>query len=794
MGRGAGCCNFKYTVNCTAPPCPSGSCCYVDTTQSISTDTLSIEANLDRFKCEDGVTENCCLSKSSSFFNKDAECGSVNVCGDNQSVAIPTIVNTDRAFALLKHDGTVTAWGNRAEGGTIPANLQQWFSLKKNIKELYSNSFAFVAVDEDGNAFTWGQCDLPHNTIASSIFERFTVNGQSFRVDVYRVPNIKKVIPSRGAFVAITKDNKVRVWGRPSYGGGNNGRPLSNDSLSAFGFSHTHSPFVPFPETEVSNIVEVVATDRNFAALGADSKVYIFGAGDDNTNNLAGATTEGLDDSNLLFPRLYDFRDVTKNGKVELGDLSHASSVIQNSSSYLSDYDLNKDGANNSDDLTQISDFLAHESPKYDSGFSNVKRIYSNTESFVFLKHDGTVDVFESRKRPISSSFRRYNTGGTIELTTRSNLTNVKEIYNTDEAFLAVREDGKMVIWGNIETTENTDSDFYDQIHKVYPTKHAFGITYFHTEPIFSRTKVSHRFRTLGSFVPGRENLMEQIDFNYGPSKLSNPNQENRFEERMVTGSLLPNLADHFTSLKTDFYTSGYAIHHTTINGRMILMGASPYPHSYHYSHTIRSDSNYGNYKSDIHKLVRNPAPLDKIRMKGAKNYVFTDRATAWLVTGDTGGQRRGRLREDLFTVPDYVVSIGNHHYGGLGSSYLSDVEAAYRFDSTGRLQGKQSTIGNRGSWIGLFSNTRAFCGIRFIYRNPETAENIPIEEPPDGGLAPVSQRRDVSYEIVVWGDDNAGGFQDANGKDFSNVFANTKDMKITYAGCHPNYCDQDIK
>ena len=791
MGRGAGCCNFKYSVNCTAPPCPSGSCCYVDTTQSISTDTLSIEANLDRFKCEDGVTENCCLSKSSSFFNKDAECGSVNVCDSSQSVAVPTIVSTDKAFALLKHDGSVVSWGFGPQGGSIPTNLAQWFSLKKNIKELYSNSFAFVAVDEDGNAFTWGQCDLPHYTIGSLIFERFTVNGQSFRVDVYRVPNIKKVIPSRGAFAAITKDNKVRVWGKPSYGGGNNSKPLDKSFASVFGFQDLVSGLGNF---EVSNIVEVVATDRNFAALGADGKVYIFGAGDDNTNNLAGANTDDLDDSNLLFPRLYDFRDVTKNGKVELEDVTHASSVIQNSSSYLSDYDLNKDGANNNDDLTQISDFLAQERPQYDSGFSNVKRIYSNTESFAFLKHDGTVDVFESRKRSISSIFRGINTGGTIGLTTRSNLTNVKEIYNTDEAFLAVREDGKMVIWGNIETTENTDSDFYDQIHKVYPTKHAFGITYFKTEPFFSRTKVTHRFRTLGSFVPGRENLMEQVHPNYGTSKLSNPNQESLFEERIVTGSLLPNLADHFTSLKTDFYTSDYAIHHAAVNGLMILMGASPYPHHFHYSHTIRSDSNYGNYKSDIHKLVRNPAPLDKIRMKGAKNYVFTDRATAWLVTGDAGGQRTGRLREGLFTAPDYVVSIGNHHYGGLGSSFLSDVEAAYRFDSTGSLQGKQSIIGNRGSWIGLFSNTRAFCGIRFILNNPETFETIPIEEPPDGGLWPVSQQRDVSYEIVVWGDENHGGFSSATAKDFSNVFANTKDMRFTYAGCHPNYCDQDIK
>lgn len=784
MGRGAGCCNFKYSVNCTAPPCPNGSCCYVDTTQSISIDTLSIERNLDRFKCEDGVTENCCLTKPFSFFNKDVECGSVNFCDSNQAVAIPTIVNTDRAFALLKHDGTVTAWGNQGEGGSIPADLAQWFSLKKNIKELYSNSFAFVAVDEDGNAFTWGQCDLPHYTIGSLIFERFTVNGQSFRLDVYRVPNIKKVIPSRGAFAAITKDNKVRVWGKPSYGGGNNSKPLDKSFASVFGFQDLVSGLGNF---EVSNIVEVVATDRNFAALGADGKVYIFGAGDDTTNNLAGMNTHDLDDSNLLFPRLYDFRDVTKNGKVELEDLTHATTVIQNSNSYLSDYDLNKDGANNNDDLNQITNFLAQERPQYDSGFSNVKRMYSNRETFAFLKHDGTVDVFESRKRPLSSILRRTNTGGTIGLTTRSNLTNVKEIYNTDEAFLAVREDGKMVIWGNIETTEGPDSDFYDQIHEVYPTKHAFGVSYFKAEPYFSKFKVRQSFQTVGSVVPNRENLMEQVHPNFGAGKLSQ--ERHNFREFIVT-SVLPKLSDHFTSsqIKTDFYASDYAIHYADTNGLFILIGNSPYPHSNHNSHTIRLTdigTNLGNYKSDIHKLIRNPAPLDKTRIKGAKNYVFTDRATAFLVTGDTGGQRAGRLREDLFTPPDFLVSIGNHHYGGLGSTFLTGVEAAYQFDNTQKLQAKQNIIGNKGQWIGLFSNNRAFCGIRFTTKNPETYEDIEIGENPT---------HLVNYEIVCWGEDESGGRASAIPADFENVFANTKDMKITYAGCHTNYCDQDIK
>lgn len=769
MGRGAGCCNFKYSVNCTAPPCPSGSCCYVDTTQSISTDTLSIEANLDRFKCEDGVTENCCLAKPFSFFNKDVECGSVNFCDS----AIPTIVSTDKAFALLKHSGNVIAWGNEAEGGLIDRVLVDY--MRNNIKEIYAASKAFVAVSKGGEAFIWG--DMHDASVKRGFHAEPTLDAHDvfnggiiqWVTDVKSVTALKDTgtgIRQRSAFAAITTNGEVKMWGDQIFGD-SGFRSIPPRDLRPLKIV-----------AEGKTIVQIAATSKFFAALDQEGTVYIFG--------MRGC---------------YDRRDVGVNGQIEIGDYFDVRAYINQTPRnapvpYHSAYDTNKDGIVNDDDYKEIIDLIrenggtiiSKNNPNYESGFTNVKKIYSNHHAFAFLKHDGTVLVWGNPHGENNG----WNTGTNHEL-----LTNVKEIYNTDEAFLAVREDGKMVIWGNIETTENTDSDFYDQIHEVYPTKHAFGVSYFKAEPFFGGFKVRQSFQAVGSVVPGRENLMESVHPNFGASKLSNERHD--FDEFTVT-SLLPKLSDHFPSnqIKTDFYASNYAIHHTDKNGFFILTGNSPHPHSHHNSHTIRvsdTDSNFGNYKSDIHKLIRNPAPLDKIRMKGAKNYVFTDRATAFLVTGDTGGQRRGRFRENLFAVPDYVVSIGNHHYGGLGSTFLTDVEAVNQFDSTPILQGKQSVIGNRGQWIGLFSNNYAFCGIRFIRRNPETFEEIPIEEPPDGGLWPVSQRRDdVSYEVVVWGDENNGGFQSANRRpgEFENIFANTKDMKITYAGCHPDYCNQD--
>ena len=55
-----------------------------------------------------------------------------------------------RAFAALKEDGTVEAWGGSGHGGSgVPSGLS-------GVKAIYSTGSAFAALKEDGTVEAWG--------------------------------------------------------------------------------------------------------------------------------------------------------------------------------------------------------------------------------------------------------------------------------------------------------------------------------------------------------------------------------------------------------------------------------------------------------------------------------------------------------------------------------------------------------------------------------------------------------------------------------------------------------------
>jgi hypothetical protein len=52
------------------------------------------------------------------------------------------------AFATLKADGSITAWGNSKYGGTAPSG--------NDYTKIYSNQQAFAALKADGSITAWG--------------------------------------------------------------------------------------------------------------------------------------------------------------------------------------------------------------------------------------------------------------------------------------------------------------------------------------------------------------------------------------------------------------------------------------------------------------------------------------------------------------------------------------------------------------------------------------------------------------------------------------------------------------
>mgnify|MGYP003649646765 CR=1 FL=1 len=734
MGRSGGCC---LPANCTAPPCPDGSCCYVDTSKNISTDTFSIDNSLNYSNCEEDVTENCCLTKPFSLFNKGVECGQPETCEDQSSFTLPSVYSTDKAFILLKQDGTVVAWGDSQIGGQIPSILQSYLT---NIVSIYTNPVAVVAVSKSGHAFTWGDISIGSGSGSTTLF---TQGGF-----ITYFENIKSVTGSARAFAAIRTDGTVVAWGEAGYGG------VIPSSISSL----------------LVNIVEIVSTDKHFAARDEDGKIFIWGDGEksyDKRDVNKSGSVSSLDALNILnFLKLNGGGSIPDfNTLVEYEAWIEANPEVL-SFVYKSSLDVNKNGTVSSLDILMILNALSVIGGfSYDSSFTDVKKIYSNNHAFAFLKNDGKVFVWGDENKG-------GNTGGH-----QPSLINIKEIYNTDQAFLAHRIDNKIVVWGDIDTNVGSASTFYDEVLDVVASKYAFGISYITVSIDFSGSTdaLNQYFDVIGSVVDGKQNLAEKLYFGEGnfsryPSTTTTKVHIGSDFIETYSGPYDHNNPPLNTDgdavrFKRDFYASDYAFHFNDVYN-FYLIGQSPddehNSHTLKYTGLFRGPSNQvGNFSSDNFRLVDHPALYDKntetlnsVKVKNSKNYVSSSRATAFLVDGSSKISRNARTREGVSRKANYVVSLGHSDYGGLGTSLLDLYDSSF-----------QNPIGNKGDFVGLFSNQHSFCGIRFF-----------------GSL---------EYEIVTWGNQDFGG--DSSSVDFSDAFINTSNLKITHEGCHDNFCDQDF-
>ncbi len=780
MGRGAGCCNFKYTVNCTAPPCPTGSCCFV-TNQSVNefvefdnSNTFFIDKKLNNYSCEDFVTENCCLAKPFSIFNKNELCGEIQVCETGSTIALPSIYNTDTSFCLLTHEGNAIVFG-RGNGSRLPNSVP----FLQNVVSVYSNNSAFCAVHKDGTATVWGDED------AGGFFApSFTPGEEPDTLD-----NIKSVIPSHQAFAAIKKDGTVIAWGNPKYGGS---IPSSIKNL-------------------LVDIVEIVPSQFYFAARNKDGRIFIWGNGQ----------------------KAYDKRDVNLSGEITILDAANILNHLGLQSTdgvdpdlegnYYSAYDVNRDGrVTVGDALIIINALNVIGGPTYDSGFTDIKKIYSTEQrssgfnnfgsgAFAFLKNDGTVLTWGNPS----------NGGNTGEK--QSDLTNVKKIYNTQQAFAALRNDGKVVMWGDLQTLKDVgpDSTFYDEVVDIIPSLFAFGLYYYKASQVPDKNyfQVEQFFEVIGSIVPNKPTLVSVVEPQFGVTdQTAYWDGKLLIERKSFLSSVSYPLSENYTISRTKnrIYASNYAMH-IFHNGRGLSLGNNPF--GQHGAHTFDNPKpgqayydTFGN--SDNYRFIGYPIRLDnedglsstEARENNAlfhksRSFVFSSQAVAYLTEG-TNAHTRERLNVNSTVGFDkelnYVVSFGNIAHGGNGSTFMK----------TG--SNSPNPIGNKGYFQGLYSNQSAFCGIR-ISKNPYPFDPEVFSERTSWGASAgqpvVSQSvsldneslsirdRNYLYEIVTWGGYGAVGSVPVrtNSTPFDFV-GDLKDTYINHQGCLPDYCNQDIK
>lgn len=70
-----------------------------------------------------------------------------------QTEDVNQIQSTLHAFAAIRSDGSVVAWGKMDDGGLVPSAVG---AELVNVTAIQASSRAFAAIKADGSVVTWG--------------------------------------------------------------------------------------------------------------------------------------------------------------------------------------------------------------------------------------------------------------------------------------------------------------------------------------------------------------------------------------------------------------------------------------------------------------------------------------------------------------------------------------------------------------------------------------------------------------------------------------------------------------
>ena len=118
-----------------------------------------------------------------------------------QTGGVDRVVGTEHAFAAVKKDGSVVTWGSESYGGDSDEVRDQ---LSRGVDRVVGNSRAFAAVKEDGSVVTWGDAD--HGGNSDSVKDQLT-------------RGVRHVFRNHRAFAALKEDGSVVTWGDAGRGG-----------------------------------------------------------------------------------------------------------------------------------------------------------------------------------------------------------------------------------------------------------------------------------------------------------------------------------------------------------------------------------------------------------------------------------------------------------------------------------------------------------------------------------------------------------------------------------------------
>lgn len=429
---------------------------------------------------------------------KNAENGAVHSTGTGSNF------KNERAFAVIKSDGSVVTWGWGAYGGDSSSVAGE---LSSGVVQVFSSEYGFAALKDDGSVVTWGYSDSSSvaDKLTSGVVGIFSSesafaalkddgsvvtwgNVHSGIVAAELTGGVVQIFSAASAFIALKEDGSAVSWG--SFSGFTSTIPneLSDDidqivsnvlgfavlngdgSVVSWGYDGDPSFYSATPDIPLDDVIQIFNTSGAFAALREDGSVVTWGR-DSQGGNSSAVADDLTGDVVRLFGSDSSFVAIKADGSViTWGDTTGwggsnyidvtepitdeiSGDVVQMFSATNAYAALREDGsvvtwgaANYGGDSSSVAEQLSE----------GVVAVFSTVSAFAALKTDGSVVTWGQNVR-----------GGDSTSVSSELSSGVAQIFSTQGAFVALKEDGSVVAWGDANTSGDPTFESTDVITGV---------------------------------------------------------------------------------------------------------------------------------------------------------------------------------------------------------------------------------------------------------------------------------------------------------------------------------------
>jgi alpha-tubulin suppressor-like RCC1 family protein len=325
------------------------------------------------------------------------------------------VVSTEKAFAALRSDGSVIAWGDPDIGGSISGVLNL-LDGTVDVVDIVGGQYAFAALRNDGRVITWGyEYQTAYTASVSS-----AINGSIPVTQIYSTKS--------GSFAALRSDGSVVTWG----------------NVTSLGVSSPVDGTVDALQIKAYNKIGVIRTDGSFISFGPNASAVAneLSGGNPITDYVSSAIASAVIRSDGSVVTWGDAGS-GGNSSAVAGQLNGSVDITQVVPVTYAMAALKADGSI----VTWGSSTFGGDTGNATGSLSNITKLYGNYATYAALKSDGSVVCwgFSGSGSPCGGSA----VDGTIP---------VVKIFTTEFGFAALRSDGSVTSWGNSSDQSSVSS------------------------------------------------------------------------------------------------------------------------------------------------------------------------------------------------------------------------------------------------------------------------------------------------------------------------------------------------